>query len=40
MQHKDYKTTQRYINMARQLNPALEKIYVPDLSQTVASETA
>jgi len=26
--------------MARQMNPALEKIYVPDLSQTVASETA
>jgi hypothetical protein len=40
MQHKDYKMTQRYINMARQLNPALEKIYVPDLSQTVVSETA
>jgi integrase len=37
MQHQDYKTTQRYINMARQLNPALEKLYVPDLPQVVAS---
>src|SRR5262249_26139425 len=24
MQHRDYQTTQRYINMARQLNPAVE----------------
>jgi hypothetical protein len=34
MQHQDYKTTQRYINMARQLNPALQNLYVPDLSKS------
>jgi integrase len=32
MQHKDYKTTQRYINMARQLNPAAQNLFVPDLA--------
>ena len=31
MQHKDYQTTQRYINMARQLNPAVQNLYVPAL---------
>ena len=31
MQHKDYQTTQRYINMARQLNPAVAALYVPAL---------
>jgi integrase len=31
MQHKDYQTTQRYINMARQLKPAVENLYVPKL---------
>ena len=31
MQHKDYQTTQRYINMARQLNPAVQNLYVPEL---------
>lgn len=31
MQHKDYQTTQRYINMARQLRPAVEGLFVPDL---------
>jgi integrase len=31
MQHKDYQTTQRYINMARQLNPAVQNLYVPTL---------
>jgi integrase len=31
MQHKDYQTTQRYINMARQLNPAVQSLYVPEL---------
>lgn len=29
MQHKDYQTTQRYINMARQLKPAVEALFVP-----------
>jgi integrase len=31
MQHKDYKTTQRYIDMARQVNPAVQNLFVPDL---------
>jgi integrase len=31
MQHKDYQTTQRYIAIARQLNPAVAGLYVPDL---------
>lgn len=31
MQHKTYTTTQKYINMARQLNPAVENLYVPSL---------
>jgi integrase len=31
MQHKDYQTTQRYINMARQLNPAVQALFVPQL---------
>ena len=32
MQHKDYQTTQRYINMARQLNPAVATLYVPTVA--------
>ncbi len=31
MQHKDYQTAQRYIYMARQLNPAVQSLYVPSL---------
>ena len=31
MQHKDYQTTQRYINMARQLNPAVASLFVPNI---------
>jgi integrase len=31
MQHKSYQTTQGYINMARQLNPAVAGLYVPQL---------
>ena len=31
MQHRDYQTTQRYISMARQLNPAVANLYVPEL---------
>lgn len=34
MQHRDYKTTQRYINMARQMNPAAQNLFVPDLPKT------
>jgi integrase len=37
MQHRDYQTTQRYINMARQLTPAVQSLYVPTLSKTEAS---
>ena len=29
MQHKDYHTTQQYINLARQLKPAVADIFVP-----------
>jgi integrase len=32
MQHKDYQTTQRNINMARQLNPAVQNLFVPAFS--------
>lgn len=31
MQHKDYKTTQKYLNLARQLRPAAENLFVPEL---------
>ncbi|MEI8375376.1 MAG: tyrosine-type recombinase/integrase [Planctomycetota bacterium] len=31
MGHKDYSTTQRYINMARQLNPTVANLFVPTL---------
>jgi integrase len=36
MQHKDYQTTQRYINMARQLNPAVQNLYVPPVKKHTA----
>jgi integrase len=39
MQHKDYQTTQRYINMARQLNPAVQNLFVPDLPPRKAAES-
>ncbi len=29
MQHKDYQTTQRYINLARQLRPTVQDLFVP-----------
>jgi integrase len=31
MQHKDYQTTQRYINLARQLRPAVDNLFVPSV---------
>lgn len=31
MRHKSYVTTQRYINMASQLEQAVESLYVPDV---------
>lgn len=33
MQHKSYTTTQRYINMGRQLNTAVEQLYVPPVNR-------
>ena len=33
MRHQSYTTTQRYINMARQLSPAVENLFVPELDQ-------
>jgi len=30
MRHKSYLTTKRYINMARQLDGAVEQLHVPD----------
>ncbi len=35
MRHKNYTTTQRYINMARQLNTAVESLEVPDVLKAV-----
>jgi integrase len=36
MQHKDYQTTQRYINIARQLKPAAHDLFVPPVDRTAA----
>jgi integrase len=30
MRHKSYTTTQKYINLARQMNPAVEALFVPE----------
>ena len=38
MQHRDYQTTKRYINIARQLNPSVEKLYVPDVPAKPAAQ--
>ncbi len=35
MRHKSYLTTQRYINMARQLDEAVGKLHVPDVLQGI-----
>jgi integrase len=32
MQHKDYQTTQRYINIARQMKPAAHNLFVPTVA--------
>jgi len=37
MRHQSYTTTQRYINMARQLNRAVEALYVPSVLEKAAS---
>ena len=31
MQHKDHATTRGYINLARQLRPAMENLFVPEI---------
>ena len=31
MRHKSYLTTQRYINMSRQLNRSVEGLHVPEV---------
>lgn len=36
MRYKSYQTTQRYINMASQLNKAVDKLHVPDVLQRAA----
>ncbi len=36
MQHRAYQTTQKYINMARQLNPAVQNLFVPKLGNAKA----
>ena len=36
MRHKSYATTQRYINMARQLDDSVKVLYVPDLGAQAA----
>ena len=38
MQHRSYATTQRYINMTRQLNEAVAALHVPDVLKKAASE--
>ena len=37
MRHKSYSTTQRYINIARQLDQSAEALYVPDLEPKKAA---
>jgi integrase len=39
MQQKDYQTTQRYISMARQLNPAVQNLFVPGLKLAAAGSS-
>jgi len=37
MRHKSYQTTQRYINIARQLNKSVESLHVPDLPKATGT---
>jgi integrase len=34
MRHRSYATTQRYISMSRQINPAVARLFVPELGAT------
>ena len=40
MRHKSYQTTQRYINMFRQVDAAVDSLYVPDLTLAAAKVAA
>jgi integrase len=39
MQHRDYQTTQRYINIARQLKPAAHDLFVPPVGTLAAKRS-
>src|SRR5207249_10185378 len=39
MRHKSYSTTQRYINIARQLNPAVAGLHVPEVLKKEAGQS-
>src|SRR5262249_9179025 len=39
MQHRDYQTTQRYINIARQMKPAAHDLFVPPVNRPAASRS-
>jgi hypothetical protein len=36
MRHKSYATTQRYINMARQMDEAVDALHVPEVAKKLA----
>ena len=38
MRHKSYPTTQLYINMARQMDKAVESLHVPDVLKVRKAE--
>jgi hypothetical protein len=38
VQHKSYATTETYIKMARDLNPALQNLFVPELPKSKPAE--
>ena len=40
MRHKSYTTTQRYINLARQVNRSVEKLHVPEVLKGEGGLTA
>ena len=39
MRHKSYQTTQRYINMARQIDGAVENLHVPDVLKSKMADS-
>lgn len=39
MQHRDYQTTQRYIAIARQLNPAVANLFVPMVNSRIEARS-